>query len=554
MTRRFLGRSLALTGICLAFAASACKKSVPVDPGPPPKPPSIKGFRVDCKGKTQRISPLIYGVGFDITGYSDWKEPRQWDMRPTARRLGGNAASRYNWDLGTAFNHGLDWHFENNGDASAKEPFYVSFLRGNAEHHAASALQIPLLGWVAKDVTSASFPITQFPGQKTIDEKRSAGTGVMISGREIAPPPPTQTSIAATPGMVATWITKSRAEAAKAGEVPPRIYMLDNESGLWNSTHRDVHPEPATYDELLDRTVRYASAVRGADKDGLIAGPNSFGWSELLYSARDVAMGIGKKPDRLAHGDVPLLPWYLKKLKEHEDKTTVRLLDIVDVHFYPQGEGMGVGVKGDIDNDAAARRIRSTRALWDPSYVDESWIHEPVRLLPRLHEWVDQNYPGRRIEIGEWNFGAERHMSSGLATAEALGRFAQGEVFSAFYWPYPALDSAAYWAFRAFRNFDGKGGAFQDTLVPSEAEEGTSLWVSRDESGKHLVLVALNFDPKKEVSAPIDIGSCGEIDKETRYVYAGTGGLAEKPDNATGHVIAGALPPYSISVYDVRLK
>ena len=46
-------------------------------------------------------------------------------------------------------------------------------------------------------------------------------------------------------------------------------FALDNEPMLWNSTHRDVHPDPVTYDELLDRTIRYGSAVRAADPDAV---------------------------------------------------------------------------------------------------------------------------------------------------------------------------------------------------------------------------------------------------------------------------------------------
>jgi len=66
--------------------------------------------------------------------------------------------------------------------------------------------------------------------------------------------------------------------------------------------------------------------------------------------------------------------------------------------------------------------------------VDESWINERMRLLPLLREWVAQNHPGLGISIGEWNFGAESHMSGALATAEALGRFGTEGLTSAYYW------------------------------------------------------------------------------------------------------------------------
>ena len=66
---------------------------------------------------------------------------------------------------------------------------------------------------------------------------------------------------------------------------------------------------------------------------------------------------------------------------------------------------------------------------------------------------------------------------------EALGRFGEQNLTSAFYWAYPPNQSPEFYAFHAFRNYDGKGGRFQDELVYSEAPPQSSLWVSRDPSG-----------------------------------------------------------------------
>ena len=51
----------------------------------------------------------------------------------------------------------------------------------------------------------------------------------------------------------------------------------------------------------------------------------------------------------------------------------------------------------------------------------------------RLREWIASENPGLGISIGEWNFGAEEHMSGGLAVAEALGRFGALGLKAAFY-------------------------------------------------------------------------------------------------------------------------
>src|SRR6185369_6769788 len=114
--------------------------------------------------------------------------------------------------------------------------------------------------------------------------------------------------------------------------------------------------------------------------------------------------------------------------------------------------------------------------LWDPEYMDESWIKDKLRLIPRMKDWVRENYPGRKLSLGEWSFGAEEHISGGLATAEALGRFGQQGLDAAFHWGSLKQGTPAYWAFRAFRDFDGKGARFQDISVATREPAKVSLF------------------------------------------------------------------------------
>ena len=505
---------------------------------------------IDCRAKARPINPDIYGIGYDLTGYSDANDGRQWLAGPSARRFGGNASTRYDWELGT-FNHGSDWVFANDR-TPAGEPLYARFLREDGQKGVTSAVTIPILGWVAKDATSVSFPLAAYPNQKVAEAARGAGDGRMPDGQTIPSPPPTQTSIAADPAMEGRWVAKIAA-TAPAGQ--KRIYILDNEPGLWSSTHRDVHPDPMTYDELLAKTLAYAHEVRAHDPSGRIAGPSAYGWPDYFFSARDAAIGFRLRPDRRLHGDLPILAYYLNELHKHEVQTGERLLDLLDVHFYPQSDDIGIGTKGGVDPKTAATRVRSPRALWDATYTDESWIKEPVRLLPRLREWIDQYYPGVGIEIGEWNYGAEGDMSGGLATAETLGRFADNGVAAAFYWTYPAPGSAAAFAFRAFRDFDGRGGRFEDSLVPVHvAGDGASVWASRDASGKHLVVVVLGFLPDVALDTRLHVDSCGTAPASTAYVYTGAAAAFAATALPREAVVRADLPPYSITTIDIRLQ
>jgi Glycoside hydrolase family 44 len=492
-------------------------------------------LQVDCRAPGHPISPYIYGIAGSVA-----------DTGATARRWGGNPTTRYNWQLGTV-NVGKDWFFEN-----GKGGDYRAFLSGNQAAHLLSALTVPTIGWVAKDTQSVGFPVSVYGPQQAHDPNRpDAGNGVRADGVAIHPKSPTVTSVEAPPEMMQKWVEAIRAQDQKTQSRSVGLYFLDNEPSLWNTNHRDVHPDPETYDELLDRTIRYGTAIRNADPQALIAGPTEWGWTGYFYSAQDATSGVTMRPDRRAHGDMPLLPWYLKQLREHDRATGKRVLDVLDVHFYPQGAGV---YSGNADPATAALRLRSTRALWDPTYKDESWIGEPVRLLPRLKEWVQQNYPGLAISIGEYNFGGEQHMSGALALAEALGRFGSAGIDYAFYWFEPPPKSPVYWAFRAFRDFDGKQGQFLSRSVDTKMASNVSLFASRDESGKHMVLIALNMEPTTTEQASIGLAGCGSIMTRHKFVYSAQAPGMVDEGIKSGHDLAEELAPYSINVFDIVLQ
>jgi hypothetical protein len=499
----------------------------------PSKPAMLS---VDCRAAGHQISPYIYGIAGPIS-----------DLPATASRWGGNPATRYNWQLGNANNVGKDWYFEN-----GKSSDYRQFLSLNRSRQVFSALTVPIIGWVAKDSNSVGFPISMYGPQRTHDPYRAdAGDGIRPDGVPILPGSPTLTSVPAPPEMLQKWVEEIAREDRPSRARSVGMYILDNEPNLWSTTHRDVHPDPLTYEELLDRTIRYGTSIRAADPDALIAGPAEWGWTGYLYSAQDMAKGVNLRPDRLAHGDVPLLPWYLKQLQEHEQKTGIRILDVLDVHFYPQADKVYGAAS---DSASASLRLRSTRSLWDPSYKDESWINDSIRLIPRLKEWVSQNYPGLKISIGEYNFGGEQHISGGLALAEALGRFGTERVDYAFYWFTPPKNSPAAWAFRAYRDFDGKGGHFLSRSMKTLMTTGVSLFASRDESGRHLVLVALNLDSKIARNAKILLDGCAPVATRKKFVYfAGAEALIEDSEKDGGQLDE-TLTPYSINVFDIMLK
>ncbi len=501
---------------------------------------------VDCQSpKRKAIDPRIYGIGFSGASYLT-ADPSK--LGATINRWGGNPTSRFNWKLGNVWNTALDYYWRNVTVADNTTNVLETFFEKNKASGRLSAVTVPMLGWVAKDASSYSFAVSSFGRQQATDPGNAdIGNGRSPDGKKLSPPDPKTTSVAVGPDDIKQWVAQSLKGRTN-------MYFLDNELELWNDTHRDVHPEATTYDEVLDKGIRYGTAIKAADPSAVVAGPASWGWPAYFYSAADAEAGFDKAPDRKSKGDVPLLAWYLRKMKEHEDKTGQRLLDVLDIHFYPQQTNVYGGGIGGLDPATAKLRIRSTRALWDPAYSDESWIGEPVKLLPRMRQLINENYPGTGLAIGEWSFGGETHISGAIATAIALGKFGTEGVTAAFYWTAPPANSPTFWAFRAFRNFDGTGGRFLDNSVEATSStDALSVFASTNANDSEMVNVFINTDPNRSFDAAVGTRNCGTPSSVTTFTFDGspTGFRAGKP---TGNGATVRLPASSIVVVKASLR
>src|SRR5436190_24071586 len=104
--------------------------------------------------------------------------------------------------------------------------------------------------------------------------------------------------------------------------------------------------------------------------------------------------------------------------------------------------------------------------------------------LRRLQATIAANYPGTKLAICEYAFGGDDHISGAIAQADALGIFGRENVYAACLWHDMNADNYVYGAFRAFRDYDGKGGSFGATgmAVNSLVDPATaSLYASQNE-------------------------------------------------------------------------
>jgi hypothetical protein len=280
-----------------------------------------------------------------------------------------------------------------------------------------------------------------------------------------------------------------------------------------------------------------------------------WGWTAYFYSAADIASGgefWNNPPDRLAHGDLPVVAWYLQEMAAYEQTNGTRLLDYLDLHFYPQQAGVAVTSAG---GDATQElRLRSTRALWDPTYVDESWINEPVRLIPRMQEWIDTYYPGTKIAITEYNWGGLEHINGALAQADVLGIFGQQQVDLATLWAPPASTDPGAFAFRIYLNYDGAGAAFGDLSLPASSAnlEELSIFAARRSSDNALTIMVINKSGQPLTSNINLDGFTGGLAEVYQYASTDLTQITQLPNQV---VSAGSFnatfPADSITLFEI---
>lgn len=481
---------------------------------PPPPPPvgAAVTVSIDTALDRRAVSPEIFGVNFGTAAQAA-------ALRWPVRRWGGNSVTRYNWRNDTS-NKGMDWFFMNvpddNPDPGAL-PFGSSADRFLAETRAAGGepiLTVPLIGWTPKSRAKTwGFSVAKYGAQTETECTASgnaswcmpdAGNGVRPGGGNVTGNDPLDTSIAIGPSFVTDWMTHLSAQFGTAANGGIRYYALDNEPALWNSTHRDVHPEPLTFDELWTRTRDVAAAIKAKDPAAVVLGPVSWGWCEYFYSAADGCSPNGA--DFLGHGSVPLTQWYLRQVRQYQEQHGVRLVDVLDVHYYPQASG--VALSDDESASTSARRLRSLRSLWDPAYADESWIPAAVRLIPRMKEWIAAELPGTRLAITEYSWGNDTGLSSALAQAEVLGIFAREGVDIATRWVAPAAGSLVEDAFRLWLDYDGAGTRVAGTSVraSSNAADAVSGYAVEAPGGPLRVVLVNRDTVQRPVTVTIASG------------------------------------------------
>ena len=509
---------------------------------------------------TQPISPYIYGVN-SYGGIPN--APAQL----TLDRAGGNRWTAYNWENNFS-NAGSDYIYSNdnylcNGSCNAATPGEAvrMFIAADQAARLASLVTFQLQGFVSADgngAVSVTNPpdLTRF---KTVIDKKSTKD-----------PTPFTLNPLTTDAYVYmdefAWALDQKFSGLSifgASPTHPTFISLDNEPDLWNATHLEVQGSTnISAANFITNTTALAQALKDQFPNLTIFGPVNYGFNGIF------SWQGGLTPSW--SGNNWFADQYIAGMATAKAAYGKPVVDVYDFHWYSEatdGATRVINMTGSNLGDPQRQAIvQSPRSLWDPAFVENSWITssvtggQAIQILPRLQSKIDASNPGMKLSITEYENGGFNDIAGTIAQADNLGIFGALGLFAANFWPPSGTYSYTMAGFLAFRDFDGAGANFGDTSLPSTSSSVGSVvvYASTDTAtAGRVVLVAINRSNASKVTtiSGQSLTGSAHLFQMTAASAASQSVVRPVPAgtlNVSGSSLVITLPAYSVTTIDVH--
>ncbi|WP_018342431.1 glycoside hydrolase family 44 protein [Cytophaga aurantiaca] len=288
---------------------------------------------IDPTANQHKISPWIYGRNNNLsddpsnpTTSSQWQLYRDAGLR-MYRENGGNNSTKYNWKAKLTSHP--DWY--NNVYAHDWDYTATSLLNNSANTQGLFAFQ--LLGKAAsnKQHNFNDWVYTQANGSINTSANWAGGGGPVAYGGNGGNGNPNL--------YLENWTADSTAKILDhwfntLGYDKSRFtyWNMDNEPEIWSGTHDDIATSAITAELYMQKYFAVAKAVRAKFPNIKLVGPvstNEWQWYNWNNS---------KVTDPHDGNEYPWMQYFIKRIAEEEAASGIRLLDVLDVHFYPGTE------------------------------------------------------------------------------------------------------------------------------------------------------------------------------------------------------------------------
>ncbi len=382
---------------------------------------------VDASADRKLVSPYIYGRNnsysnsFGTTSSaSDMVLFKEAGLR-LARENGGNNATKYNWRKKISSHP--DWY--NNVYDRDWTTLSQTIVANAPDMQVMWAFQ--LIGKVAsnKNNNFNDWGYNQSQWWSGCTQNLAGGGTVNAAGGSVATVngnPALYTvdwPADSTTAILKHWFGANGAELNSGNFI---YWNMDNEPEIWNGTHDDVMPTLLTASAFMDKYFAVAKKARALYPGIKLCGPvcaNEWQW----YKWGSESLMIDGKY-------YCWLEYFLKKVAEEQKATGVRLLDVVDIHWYP-GETSATDILQlyRIFYDKTyvypgANGVKTINGGWDTSQTKEF-------IFQRIADWLTQYFgENHGIGIGLSESGIESTDANinSVLYASLLGTFANNGV------------------------------------------------------------------------------------------------------------------------------
>lgn len=474
-------------------------------------------YQINAGGPVSVIPSEVYGSDQIITNNN--ASPTTLVNKITLYRQGGNRMTAYSWEnnasnAGTDYgpNH-EDWYMVPNGVTAPGMPAttITAFVGWNNSHNAESLITLQMAGYASANGACNCVVTVTGAADSTFTYWKQV---VNVKGGPLSLTPNTSDSSVYMDEEMNFLVNT----LGTAGSTGAKFYDLDNEPALWSGTHPLVHPAQPTCAEVSSKGVSLSNIITQYDPSAQVLGPVAYGWSEYVNNQSAPDYSTTAAGYNNGNG-IQYLNYYLSQFNSASTTAGRRLLHYLDLHWYPEATGSNGVSQVRITNDqttygVAVARMQAPRSLWDPTYVETSWItsglgNKPITLIPRLQNAVSQYYPGTKLSFSEYQYGSGEDISGGVAQADALGILGQYGVMAC-RWDDGTANTYVAAAYNLYLNYDSAGASFGNLSMPATSSSVTlsSVYASRNDAFPNkLWVLAVNRDFPSPGNAVTDTGS-----------------------------------------------
>ena len=447
--------------------------------------------RVDSKAGIQKISPYIFGKNISGLNDAETSDPAKIAAEDsTIKRMNeigfrffrannGNNATRYNWRKKLTVHP--DWYnnvYPHDWDITAKT-IQDKLPGANAMY----AFQLSGYAASSADYNFNDWDFFQTNGSWAKSTLDLAGGGVASADGQTALKTgdyslyneewPADSTVA----ILNHWKDDVKLDMKRF-----EYWSMDNEMEIWSGTHSDL-PLTVTQQFLVERYLDVAKKAKKAWKDIKLTGPvaaNEWQWC-----------GVDSDPNAAEERNYCWLEYFIKKVAEAQKASGVKLLDVLDIHWYPTEK-------------TYEDRINWHRVFFDTTYVypgangikkvNGGWDNSIVKefIFQRLNDWMNA-YFGKNHGIGlgltETDLTTDDAMLTALIYASFLGTFMDNgvELFTPWSWG-DGMDEVAHLFIRYGHEFRVASTSSNDSLV--------SAYSSVTESQDSMTIILVNRSEK----------------------------------------------------------